>query len=143
MNAEYIEPTPKSRRRIALIFVFALLVGVVLIEALQAHLERTSALPICDQIATIRWLWAAVSIGLIVVGICVGRQGQRALSLNQWPLPGTSVLRRTPIQRGSPVKRRAYVLLGWSALVLVGSTWSWYSVESYVSRVESQRCVEQ
>jgi hypothetical protein len=142
MDAEYIEPTAHSRRRILLIFVIALLVGVVLIRLLEAHLERTRALPICDQIFTFRWLWAAVWIGLVGVGIWMAQIARRSLSLNQWPLPGTSVLRRTPIQRGRSVKRRAYVLLGWSLLVLVGSTWSWYAGDAYVSGVESKRCIE-
>ena len=142
MDTEYLEASPQSRRRLGLFLAFVLVVGVVTIEALQAYLDRTKALPICDQITVFHWLWAGAWLGLAVLGIWVAWLAQRSLRLKQWPLPGTWVFRRTPIHRGNSAKWRAYALLGWSVIVLVGSTWSWYVGESYVVRVESQRCVE-
>jgi hypothetical protein len=142
MDTDYLEASPQSRRRLVLFFVFALVVGVVAIESLEAHLDRIKTLSICDQITTFHWLWTGACLGLAALGVWAGWLAQRSLKLNQWPLPGAWVFHRTPIHRGNPARWRAYALLGWSVIVLVGSTWSWYVVESYVARVESQRCVE-
>lgn len=142
MNTEYLEPSLQSRRRLVLIFVFALIIGVVILEALEAALDRSKALPLCDQINTFHLLWAIACGGLMAVGIYAARLAQRSLKLNQWPLPGTSVFRRTLIHRGGSAKWRAYALLVWSVVAVVGSAWSWYAAENYVSRVEVQRCVE-
>lgn len=142
MDTEYLEATSQSRRRLGLVLVFAMILGVGMIEALEVHLDQVKALPICDQVNSFRWLWAALWTGLAVLCIWVAWLAQRSLKLNQWPLPGAWVFRRTPIHRGNSAKWRAYALLGWSIVVLIGSTWSWYVGESYVARVESQRCVE-
>src|SRR5258708_14034905 len=112
MGTEYLEATPQSRRRLIILFVLVLVVGVVLIEALEAYVDRTKALPLCDQIITFRWLWAAPWIGLVVLIIWVARLAQRSLKLNQWPLPDASVFHRTPVHRGSSAKWRAYSLFG-------------------------------
>jgi len=118
------------------------ILGVGMIKALEAHLEHAKTLPICEQASSFRWLWAAVWIGLVALCISAAWLAQRSLRLNQWPLPGAWVFRRTPVRRGNSAKWRALVLLGWSLAVLVGSTWSWYAGDNYVAGIESQRCVE-
>ena len=40
MNTDYLEASPQSRRRFVLLFVVALVIGLVIIELLEAHLER-------------------------------------------------------------------------------------------------------
>jgi len=140
MSAEYLEATPQSRRRAGLVFVGALVLGVVLIEALDTWLEQSKALPMCEQLTSFRWLWATVWAALGILCLWVARVGQQSLKLNQWPLPGTWLLRRTLIHRGKSAKWRALAMLGWSVAALVGSGVSWYVGDSYVARVESQRC---
>jgi hypothetical protein len=142
MDTDYLEASPQSRRRLVLIFVFVLVAGVVVIEALKTYSDRVKTLPICDQIITLHWLWTGACLALAVLGIWVGWLAQRALKSNQWPPPGAWIFHRTRIYRGNSAKWRAYVLLSWSVFVLVGSTWSWYVLENYLARVQSHRCVE-
>ena len=142
MNTDYLEASPQSKRRFVLFFVIALVVGVAIIEVLEAHLDRVKTLPLCDQLTNLRWLWASACLGLAALGIWAGWMAERSLKLKQWPLPSAFIFRRTPIHRGRSAKWRAYALLGYSVLLLVGSAWSWYVVENWAERVESQRCVE-
>jgi hypothetical protein len=142
MNTDYLEASPQSKRRFVLLFVVALVIGLVIIELLEAHLERVKTLPFCDQLANLRWLWTGACLGLATLGIWTGWMAQRSFKLKQWPLPSAFIFRRTPIHRGNSAKWRAFAVLGYSVILLGGSAWSWYVVEKWAERVESQRCVE-
>jgi hypothetical protein len=142
VSADYLEASPRSRRRFLVFFVIVLVAGVAMIELLQAHLERMKTLPLCDQLADLRWLWAGVCLGLAALGIWTGWMAHRSLKLKQWPLPGALIFHRTPIHRGNSAKWRAFALLGYSVLFLGGSGWSWYVIDQWAERAESQRCAE-
>ena len=142
MNTDYLEASPQSKRRVVLFFVIALVIGLVMVEVLEAHLERVKALPFCDQLADLRWLWTGACLGLAALGIWTGWMAQRSLKLKQWPLPSAFIFRRTPIHRGNAARWRAFAVLGCSVILLGGSTWSWYVVEKWAERAESQRCME-
>lgn len=143
MDPEFIEPTASSRRNLAMFLIAALVLGIGLIELLQTQLDEMKARPICDSITMFRWWWTLALGGLALCGAWVAWLAQRALKLNQWPLPGTWVFRRTLIRRGNSARWLAYGMLGWSVLAIVGSGISWYVGEELVQRVESQRCVQQ
>jgi hypothetical protein len=137
-DVEYLEATPQSRRRIVLRFLLAFVIGVAIVEALEAYLANMKIVPICDQLIPFRWLWGAVSLALVILSAWIARIGFSVLRLGRWPLPGTSVARRTPIQRGGSARWRAYALLSYSAFVLVGSVWFWYVGDSITAGAESK-----
>jgi hypothetical protein len=139
MAAEFIEPTAASRRKLAMLFVVALIAGVGIIELLKAQTAELNTRSICESITTV-WLWFVVAFGgLIMCGIWAAWMAHQALKLNQLPLPGTWVFRRTPILRDGAVKWRAYAMLGWSIFVIAGSGVSSYFVWDYLHRAYS-RC---
>jgi hypothetical protein len=140
MTEEFIEPTAASRRKIAMLFFVALVVGVGAIELLEAQIAEVNKRPICENITTLS-LWFGVVFGsLVMCGIWVAWMARKALKLNQLPLPGTWVARRTPILRDGALRWRAYLLLAWSFLAIAGSGVSSYLLWDYLHRVYDSRC---
>jgi len=139
MTAEFIEPTPASRRKLAIFLVAALIGGVALIELAQGHLAELRTRPVCEAIDPfLSWL-AFVLGGLLLCAAWVAWMARRALRVNQWPLPGTLVFRRTPIRRGRPVVWRAYAMLAWAILVVALIAFTSYVSWGLIHRVEA-RC---
>jgi hypothetical protein len=140
MTEEFIEPTAASRRNIAMLFFVALVVGGGVIELLEAQIAELNTRPICEGITTVS-LWFGLALGgLVLCGIWAACLAHKALKLNQLPLPGTWVVRRTPILRDGALKWRAYLLLGWSVLVIAGSGAFSYFAWDYLHRVYDSRC---
>lgn len=140
MEPQYIDPTPKSRRRVLLTFAIASLVGLGAIQGVQMLLGHIKMLPICDQISAFRWLWSTVLVALAAGGVWSAWLARQILRANQCPLPGTSVFRRTTIHRGA-ARWRAYVALGLGVYMIAGSVWAWYVGEKVAQRADTtQRC---
>jgi hypothetical protein len=117
MTAEYIEPTRESRRNLLLLVVVAIAVGGAirfwLFPALFAHI---GTLPKCGQIKWLRNCLIVVVASPPLYALWAVPHAMRMLKLNQSPLPGTWVFRRTPIARGRVVRLRAFGLLFLSAI---------------------------
>ena len=95
-----------------LVWLFAVVIGAVAIEAIEAFMDRSKALPICDQITATRSLWTVLLGGMALVGIWVAHLAQRSLQSNQWPLPGTWVPRVVLVRGGElPIARRVAAML--------------------------------
>jgi len=139
MNAEFIEPTSASRRKLAVFFVGAIVAGVLAIELVEAYLADLMSRPICEAIEPVSVLLAAVLGAVLLCAPWAAWIARKALKLNQWPLPGTWVFRRTPIQRGRPVIWRAYAMLAWAVLVVATVAYASYVSWSLMHRVDA-RC---
>ena len=139
MTPEFIEPTADSRRKFAVLWVAALVVGVALIELFEFQMDHANRQPICENL-TMFSLWCAfVFGGLALCGLWAASIGHRALKLDQIPLPGTWVLRRTPIYRGSSARWRAHAVFAWGIFVIAGAGFSSYVVWDTFDRAAS-RC---
>ena len=126
MTPQFIEPTADSRRKFAMLWVAALVVGLAVIELLEIQSDRVKTQPICESL-TMFSLWCALVFGgLALCGLWAASMGHRSLKLGQWPLPGTWVLRRTPIHRGASAKWRAYAIFAWGIVAIGGAGFSWY-----------------
>jgi FtsH-binding integral membrane protein len=139
MNAEFIEPTSASRRKLAILFVVSLVGGVLLIELLEAYLAELKLRPICETIGPVSVLWISVLGGLLLCAAWAAWTARKTLKLNQWPLPGTWVFRRTLIRRGRPVIWGAYAMLAWAILVVAAVIFASYVSWDLMHRVDA-RC---
>jgi hypothetical protein len=113
MSDEFIEPTPESRRNLLLLFFAALVVaGALKFWLMPALFSHIAGLPRCEQL---RWLRGVLLVAIAtpaIFGMWAIPQSLRLFKLNQSPLPGTWVWRRTPVRRGRAVRlRAAYVLV--------------------------------
>jgi len=118
VNAEFLEPTPASRRKLTALLVAALAGGASLIEWLKSYLAELKSRPICDTLEPVLVLGILILASLLLLSAWVAWTARKVLRLDQWPLPGTWVFRRTPIQRGRKVVLRAYAMLGLAVLVV-------------------------
>lgn len=129
---DYIEPTPAGRAKL-LAGLLLLAVGGTLwhfhaFPALKAHM---SSLPTCEQYAVMILFMKAVVLGVAPAVSALGLwMAARMLRLRQFPLPGTWVLRRTPVRRGAMVMLRAYALLVLCVLLLMGAGWTWSLIQA-------------
>jgi len=139
MNSEFIEPTSASRRKLAIFFVAALVVGVLVIELLEAYLAELKTRPLCETIEPLSVLSISILGGLLLCAAWGAWLARKTLKLNQWPLPGTWVFRRTPIQRGRRVIWRAYAILAWAVLMLASVVFASYLFWGLMDRVDA-RC---
>jgi hypothetical protein len=142
MNDEFLEPTPASRRKLALLFVAAVGSGAFVIELLKAYEARLQLRPVCESVEPVLVMWAACLGALVLAAVWVAWLARRALKLNQWPLPGTWVFHRTQIYRGPQVVWRAYAMFAWAALVVAlvafASYLTWQLVHRAVIHCESR-----
>ena len=143
MDPEFIEPTHSSRRNIVVVWVTALIAGVAIIEARETMLAVLMTRPICEVIVITRAAFAVVLGLLAIAALWLAWIARRGLRLNQWPLPGTWVWRRTPIYRGRAMRWRAYALLSASIAMLVICAVEWHLVGEFFSRAKSRSCAEQ
>jgi len=129
-QAQFIEPTPASRRKILVIALVAVVAGLAcklwLFPAYFGYIDR---LPLCDRIP---WLRDSILfVSLIPLAVAAGwavPTARKLLRIGQSPLPGTLVFVRTPIKRGRVVRWRAYGLFAWSAFALFVAIWGWHVV---------------
>ena len=122
MVREYLEPTPATRRKLALVVLAGVALGALLEFWLKpAVLHFIDTLPICAQLPWWRGLLVSAICLLPLAALFAFLQAHKLLRFKQWPPPDAWVLRRTPIQRGRVVTVRAYVLL-FVGLVIIGVT---------------------
>lgn len=109
--AEFLEPTSQGRK--TLLWRRGTLIAAAAGSFIGAHLilGHVKSLPDCESIPWLRGLLVALVLlpaGMAVYGVILARAMLRS---GQWPLPGTLVLRRRPLERGVRVRWRAYGLL--------------------------------
>jgi len=127
-QAQFIEPTPSGRRKIATIIVGGIVSSLVIKLWLSpAYFGHIRGLPVCDQLP---WLRNTLIVGMLfplaIALVWAIPTALKMLKFGQSPLPGTVVFVRTQIKRGSTVRWRAYGLLAWSLLALVLPFWGWH-----------------
>ena len=96
MKPAYIEPTASSQRKLAAVWVAALILGLLAIELLQVQIDEMKSGPICDGIKMLRWLWALPLVGMASLGAWArGLRAGRSSSINcRCPVPGSLAVRR-------------------------------------------------
>ncbi|RDD81974.1 hypothetical protein [Dyella tabacisoli] len=131
MTDEFIEPTPRGRRNLIILFVIGALYATAHRLWLQPALfDYINSLPLCDQLPWWRGLLISVLITLLFVAALSTRCALQIFQHGQWPLPGTWVFRRTKIQRGPVVRSRAYLLLVASALAVACAWFGWQGLST-------------
>jgi hypothetical protein len=119
MSTEYIHPTQEGRRNLVMLVLFSLIAGVAIdFWLLPAFFSYIHSLPKCNQFAWLRGTLLGVIFFPPLLALWAIPHSLKLLKLNQSPLPGAWVLRRTPIKRGRPVRLRAIALLLLSVLAL-------------------------
>lgn len=131
MTDEYIEPTPQGRRNLAGLSIVGVVAAVLCRFWLQPTLFRyIQSLPVCDQLPWWQGLLSSALAALLFVASLCSWHALKLLRCGQSPLPGTWVFRRTRIQRGVAVRRRAYLLLFLSALAILAAWHGWQKLSA-------------
>ena len=131
-----------------LVLVFAAMaIGFTIIHAwaMPAFSDYINALPWCERISALEKATIAL---LLFPAVAAGGWGisraRKLIRLEQFPLPGDRVIRKTPIRRGRAVRRKGYALLVLSVALLVLPFGGLYFADSiFVSLKERHRCMEQ
>ena len=113
---EYIEPTPEGRRGCLLrrgVLVVVLAMVFIATNLVTRHIK---ALPDCDSIPWLRGVFIVPILLLAAMSIYGFWLSSKMLRHGQWPLPGTLVLMRRPVQRGPWLFWRARGLFASSVL---------------------------
>lgn len=104
---EYIEPTPEGRRRALLRKGVLVVVMAAAFIAMHLVMRHIKALPVCDSIIWLRGVFVLLTLLLVPISVHGFRLRSQMLKHGQWPLPGTLVLVRRPVQRGRLLRWRA------------------------------------
>jgi hypothetical protein len=141
MDPEFIEPTPASRRRIALAFAATAAVAIVVIAfAVPRYFEQLRQLELCDQIDRMRTTLTVLlgAVGLLTAWMVA--VGVRALRSLRWPPPRASVWRRTEVKRGAAARRYGWSMLvaGVAILAAVACLWVW--TDRFYSEHRAHHC---
>ena len=112
-----------GRRRAALVLVLVgLLAGIALLAFLNRWMSRVMELPNTEaeaQLSTVLvWVTGGISGGLLLFAVALLHVGRKIGRVAVWPLPGSRVIRDTPILRGAEALKRGRVLQG-AAVVLI------------------------
>jgi hypothetical protein len=121
-DPDFLDPGPHDQRVLILSWIALAFAGALIVLWLKpALLAHVNALPVCDQLP---W-WRAFLVGAlcapVVVALWAVHYARKLLRYEQMPLPGTRVLRRTPIVRGRPVRLRAWLLIAVAAIAVLVS----------------------
>ncbi|MFC4763546.1 hypothetical protein [Dyella koreensis] len=131
MTDEFIEPTSRGRRNLVVLLVMGGMLAIVYRLWLQpALLGHIHSLPLCDQLPWWRGLLISVLASLLFVALLLAWHARQLLRHGQLPPPGTWVFRRTKIQRGVAVRRRAYLLLVFSTLAVLMTWYGWQNLSA-------------
>ena len=113
MSEEFLEPTGQGKRNLLLAFA-VLAIGLLIVQAwaMPTFFDYVNALQQCDRISVLEKTAIAL---LLFPAVTAGAWGlaraRKLIRLEQFPLPGDWVIRRTPIRRGRAVRRKGYALL--------------------------------
>lgn len=121
MTDDFIDPTPKGRRKLLWLMAVAVPLGAAVTYWLLPWFRtQMQVLPPCEALRLARGVITAMLLGLPLIVVLWALPLARGLwRTGQFPLPGAWVLRRTRIRRGRAVRVRAVALLVWSALTVV------------------------
>ena len=137
---EFIEATPASRRKLAAIFVVAIVGGLVTLEyMLPEYLAYIRTLPFCDQVDWVEATFLMLLLGFAIPVPWLGHSAREVLRREQWPLPGSWVWNRTPVERGPGVRRRGRAMLAAAVSLLVIPLLMGFLVHDFFSQAR-ERC---
>ena len=122
---EFIEPTTASRCKLAVLAAAVALGLGVLHFALTPYVN---ALPRCERFPLVQGFLVVLIGAFPLFGLWALWYAQRLLKLNQLPLPGAWVWRRTPVRRGRTVRVLGWALLAWSLAALSTPLLAWYLI---------------
>ena len=130
MTDKFIEPTREGRRNLLILLTLGILSGAFLQFWLKpAFHAYLNSLPACDQIKLLRVLLLSAICTPPLIAAWSIPHSIRLIQFNQFPLPGTWVMRRTPTRRGAIVRLRAYCLLLLSGIALTVPFVGWRLLE--------------
>jgi len=69
-----------------------------------------------ELVFRLRVVFAGLGLSILAAAGYVFHIGRRVLQAGQWPLPGSFVLRDTPVITGRGVRLRAWAMIAWSAV---------------------------
>ncbi len=72
-----------------------------------------------ELVFRLRVVFAGLALSILAAAGYVFYVGRRVLQVGQWPLPGSFVLRDTPVITGRGVRLRAWAMIAWSAVAAV------------------------
>jgi hypothetical protein len=108
MIEQFIDPTPKSRRNLVLLyFGFAALLVLVRYVILPGIVEHMKLLPKCEQVPWLRNSITLALVFMVVLTLPYVVYAMRIYRLQQYPLPDAWVWNRTPVIRGRSASFRA------------------------------------
>jgi len=137
---EFIEASPASRRKLAALFVTAIVGGLVTLEyVLPEYLAYIRTLPFCDQVDWVEATFLVLLLGFAIPVPWLGHSAREVLRREQWPLPGSWVWNRTPVERGPGVRRRGRAMLAAAISLLVIPLLMGFLVHDFFSQAR-ERC---
>jgi hypothetical protein len=114
---------PKLRAVALVVVVTALVAGVALLAGMQHWFAQLKHLPAAaaqtQLLSAFAWAFATVCASILWLAASLWRSGTRVCRAAQWPLPGSRVIRDTPILRGSTAARRGRLMQGAGVALLV------------------------
>jgi hypothetical protein len=137
---EYIEATPASRRKLAAIFVIAIVGGLVTLEyVLPEYLAHIRTLPFCEQLEWVEGTLLVLLLGFVILAPWLGWNAREVLRREQWPLPGAWVWSRTRVDRGPRVRWRGRAMVASAIVLLVVPLLIGYSMHDFLGHARD-RC---
>jgi hypothetical protein len=130
---------PETRRKAILVFIFAAALGGLLISGFDHIREPFRAWLVSDPAETARRARLALSVSILVLSVPAIASaiyfwllGRKVLVAQQFPPPGSRVVRDTPVVRGAAAVTRGHaiqvlaVCLGMGAGILCLFIW-WFA----------------
>jgi hypothetical protein len=141
VQEQYIEASPASRRKLGVLFAMAVIGGLITLEfLLPRYLAHVRVLPFCEQVEWVEATLLALLLALMLPAAWLLAAARRVLRLERWPLPGALVWQRIEIQRGPQVRRRAHLMLGSAALLVVLALVLAGQVHGFMESARATRC---
>lgn len=110
-----VQRSDPKLRVVALVVVgTALVLGVALWVVLQRWFAALAHLPAADAQALLlmafAWAFGSICFAVLWLGVSFLRAGTRVRRVALWPLPGTRVIRDTPVLRGDAAVARGRLM---------------------------------
>ena len=141
VHEQYIEATPASRRKLGVLFAVAVVGGLLVLEfLLPQYLAHLRVLPFCEQVEWVEATLLTLLLALMLPAAWLLVGARKVLRREQWPLPGSLVWQRTEVQRGPQVRRRAHLMLGSAAMLVVLALVLAGQVHGFMESARATRC---
>ena len=116
---------PSSRRKVILIFIIALIFGILFLKGfMPLFIEYLYTLPTKKAARIVISLLALLSVIPLTIGYLLLNQGLKIIRAERFPAPGTKVWKDTPIIKGKKARRNGMVLIVASIIILVGGVFN-------------------